>query len=175
MKKNIFKLSLILSIASITTSVFADSHTLSLGYAQTKIEDNLKIRGVQTQYRYEFDSPLSLVGTLSYQTGDDKFEDFDEIGQIDVKHLSLLAGPAYRINEFFSVYGVIGLANTKVDSSLISTTDYDKYELSETALAYGAGLILNPTSQTAINVGYEATKIDDTKFTGFNISFGYKF
>lgn len=42
-------------------SRLADNHTLSAGYAQSKVQDFKNIKGVNLQYRYEWDSPVSVV------------------------------------------------------------------------------------------------------------------
>lgn len=45
---------MILSVMS--GSRLADNHTLSAGYAQSKVQDFKNIKGVNLQYRYEWDS-----------------------------------------------------------------------------------------------------------------------
>ena len=59
------------SCALLTTTTFAEKHTLSLGYAQTDVQDVMDLDGVSLQYRYENESPLGFVSTLSYQTGEE--------------------------------------------------------------------------------------------------------
>ncbi|MDY6461988.1 Ail/Lom family outer membrane beta-barrel protein [Acinetobacter faecalis] len=46
---------------------------------------------------------------------------------------------------------------------------------SETGFAYGVGLTVNPIQNIAINVGYEGTNVDSTRFNGFNVGVGYRF
>lgn len=169
------KLGLILSMTTLTTTTFAQQHTVSLGYAQSEIENAFDIRGVHAQYRYELETPLSVMATMSYQTGDETWIEPGERQDTDVKHFSLLAGPAYRLNENFSVYGVVGIAHSKVESSYRALNIYENMDLSETAFAYGVGININPVPQYAINIGYEGTKVDGAKFDGFNISAGYRF
>ncbi|EEY3549660.1 Ail/Lom family protein, partial [Escherichia coli] len=53
---------MILSVMS--GSTLADNHTLSAGYAQSKVQDFKNIKGVNLQYRYEWDSPVSVVGSF---------------------------------------------------------------------------------------------------------------
>lgn len=164
------------SCALLTTTTFAEKHTLSLGYAQTDVQDVMDLDGVSLQYRYENESPLGFVSTLSYQTGEENWEDDDEsYGKLEAKHLTILGGPAYRFNNFISAYAVGGLAHTKIEDRNMSPGYSESYELTETNFAYGAGVIINPTEQLAINIGYEGTKVDSVKLDGFNISAGYRF
>lgn len=53
------KISLAVFIAASLASgaALADNQTVSVGYTQSKIEDFKNIRGVNAQYRYEWDSP----------------------------------------------------------------------------------------------------------------------
>lgn len=41
------------------------SQTLSVGYAQSKVEDFKNMPGVNLQYRYEWDSPVSVVASFT--------------------------------------------------------------------------------------------------------------
>lgn len=67
---------IILSTLFITTSVLvvnvaqADTNAFSVGYAQSKVQDFKNIRGVNVKYRYEDDSPVSFISSLSYLYGD---------------------------------------------------------------------------------------------------------
>ncbi|WP_458864243.1 porin family protein, partial [Xenorhabdus khoisanae] len=48
-----------------------DSNTVAVGYAQSKVQNFKNIRGVNLHYRYEMDSPVSIVGSLTYMKGDE--------------------------------------------------------------------------------------------------------
>jgi len=169
------------------SNALADNHTVSVGYAQSKVEDFKNIRGVNVQYRYEWDSPLSVIGSFSYMKGDESYSErddyFDDIGgydsKTDVKYYSLMAGPAYRINDYVSFYGLIGLAHTKVDEKASYLTQYsEEYNESKTSFAYGAGVVVNPISNLSLSVGYEGTRVkynEDVAINGFNIGIGYRF
>lgn len=65
---------------------------------------------MNVQYRYEWDAPLSVIGSFTYMSGDDDqryYVDSDSVkNSIDVKYYSLMAGPAYRINEYVSLYAL---------------------------------------------------------------------
>ncbi|MNS16757.1 Attachment invasion locus protein precursor [compost metagenome] len=184
------KISLAVFVAASLASgaALADNQTVSLGYAQSKVENFKNIRGVNAQYRYEWDSPLSVIGSFTYMSGDDDqkyYVDSDSVkNHIDVKYYSLMAGPAYRINEYVSLYALGGVAHTKadVDTKWVNAGDgyTQKDSLSEksTSFAYGAGVQFNPTEELAVNVGYEGTNADidgSHSINGWNVGVGYRF
>lgn len=184
------KISLAVFVAASLASgaALADNHTVSLGYAQSKVENFKNIRGVNAQYRYEWDPPLSVIGSFTYMSGDDDqkyYVDSDSVkNHIDVKYYSLMAGPAYRINEYVSLYALGGVAHTKadVDTKWVNSGDgyTQKDSLSEksTSFAYGAGVQFNPTDELAVNVGYEGTNADidgSHSINGWNVGVGYRF
>lgn len=184
------KISLAVFVAASLASgaALADNHTVSLGYAQSKVENFKNIRGVNAQYRYEWDSPLSVIGSFTYMSGDDDqkyYVDSDSVkNHIDVKYYSLMAGPAYRINEYVSLYALGGVAHTKadVDTKWVNAGDgyTQKDSLSEksTSFAFGAGVQFNPTDELAVNVGYEGTNADidgSHSINGWNVGVGYRF
>lgn len=184
------KISLAVLIAASLASgaALADNQTVSVGYAQSKIEDFKNIRGVNAQYRYEWDSPWSAVGSFTYMSGDQDehyYVDSDSVkNHIEAKYYSLLVGPAYRINEYVSLYALGGFAHTKadVDTKWVNAGDgfTQKESSSEksTSFAYGAGVQFNPTPELAINVGYEGTNADldgNYAINGFNVGVGYRF
>lgn len=174
---------LLSSCAVISTNAVADNHTVSLGYAQSKIQDFKNIRGVNVQYRYEWDSPLSVIGSFTYMKGDDSYSlrengsGYD--GKTDVKYYSLLAGPAYRINDYVSFYALAGFAHTKAEDKTTYLTQYsEEYSSNKTSFAYGAGVAINPVENIAVNIGYEGTRVkyeENVSVNGFNISVGYRF
>lgn len=188
--RNMKKISLAVCVAASLASgaALADNQTVSLGYAQSKVENFKNIRGVNAQYRYEWDSPLSVIGSFTYMSGDDDqkyYVDSDSVkNHIDVKYYSLMAGPAYRINEYVSLYALGGVAHTKadVDTKWVNAGDgyTQKDSLSEksTSFAYGAGVQFNPTDELAVNVGYEGTNADidgSHSINGWNVGVGYRF
>lgn len=161
----------------------ADNHTVSLGYAQSKVQDFKNIRGVNAQYRYEWDSPVSVISSLTYMNGDDSNSlrenggGYD--GKADVKYYSLLAGPAYRFNDYVSFYALAGLAHTKIEDKTTYLTQYsEEYSGNKTSFAYGAGVAINPVENIAVNIGYEGTQVkydENVSVNGFNLSVGYRF
>lgn len=184
------KLSLAVLAMGVLTSgmAIADSQSVSIGYAQADVKDFKNIRGVNLQYRYEFDSPFSAVGSFTYMSGSEDrnyYVDSDSVNtNIDVKYYSLMVGPAYRINEYVSLYALGGAARTKADIDVkwLESSNNEIYRESEsrhsTSFAYGAGIIINPIENLTVNVGYEGTTADiEDKYqiNGFNIGVGYRF
>ncbi|KGB02975.1 MULTISPECIES: Ail/Lom family outer membrane beta-barrel protein [Leclercia] len=184
------KLSLAVLVAAGLASgaALADNQTVSVGYAQSKVEDFKNIRGVNVQYRYEWDSPVSLMGSFTYMSGDEDehyylFSDSVK-NHIEAKYYSLLVGPAYRINDYVSLYALGGVARVKADGHTTWVNGGDNYtqrdSISEksTSFAYGAGVQFNPTPELAIGVGYEGTNADlgdDYGINGWNLTVGYRF
>ena len=166
----------------------ADNQSVSVGYAQSKVEDFKNIRGVNLQYRYEFDSPVSLLGSFTYMKGDDDQNYFlasDYVqNHVEAKYYSLLVGPAYRLNEYVSLYALGGVTRTKADGHTTWHNAGDNYvgretiSADSTSFAYGAGVIFNPVENFTVNVGYEGTNADlegDRAIDGFNVGVGYRF
>lgn len=181
-------LGMVIAASTISGAAMAESNTLSLGYAQSDVEGFKDIRGVNLQYRYELDSPLSVLGSFTYMSGDDDQDYYvasDAVhNSIDVKYYSLMVGPAYRINEYVSLYALGGIAHTKADgdTTWVNAGDYyvghDSISEKSTDFAWGAGVQFNPTEQLAINVGYEGTNVDiagSRSINGFNVGVGYRF
>lgn len=188
--KKIIPIAIFACLTSLSINAIAAEQTVSIGYAQTKVDDFKDIKGVNLQYLYETDSlPVGIVVSTSYMSGKKterdsiSFEDttvnFDTKAKI--KYFSLLAGPSYSFNEYVSAYGLLGFAHTKlnVDAYLSDPQINLSDKESKTSFAYGVGLSLNPIENVAVNVGYEGTHAkydgDKIKFNGFNIGVGYTF
>lgn len=187
MKAKITVIALLCACTFTSASALADNHTVSIGYAQSKVEGFKDIRGVNVQYRYEWDSPFSIIGSFSYMQGDESYsyrtQYFGETTGYDVKtklkYYSLLAGPSYRINDYVSLYALAGLANTRVEDRVVYSSQYaEDFNDNKTSFAYGAGVIINPTNSLSVSVGYEGTRVkyyENVAINGFNIGVGYRF
>ncbi|MDC9597496.1 Ail/Lom family outer membrane beta-barrel protein [Xenorhabdus sp. XENO-2] len=171
---------------------YADSQTVAVGYAQSKIQDIKNLRGVNLHYRYEWDSPVSIIGSFAYMKGNESHSGYNDYGprkaNADLKYYSLMAGPAYRINDYMSVYGLLGFAHSKVDLSEGETERGRNGEIiyysvkadnKSTSLAYGAGVEINPMPNLSLYAGYEGSSLkgheDRFNINGFNIGVGYRF
>jgi len=191
MKKSVL-VSLIMVALGIHANAHADQQTVTLGYAQSKVQDFKNIRGINLKYRYEWDSPLSLIGSLTYMSGSGSYtpstgsmDIFD--GDAKVKYYSLAVGPAWRFNQYISLYGLLGLNYNKVDYRESWYNYEGRYvymgdtSLNEkkTSLMYGAGVQINPMENLAIDIGYEGSRLDvadkDMSIDGFVLNLGYTF
>lgn len=177
--------------AAVGFSSFAQAeHTISLGYAQSKVKDFKDIKGVNAKYLYETDSALGIIGSLTYMQGSESINENSSFASYsdkhDLKYYSLAAGPTYRINQFINIYGLVGVAHTSFkDIEEWSHTDSGRFtgsrdrSASSTNLMYGAGLQINPIENIAIDIGYEGSKAKlfekNYSVNGFNVGIGYRF
>ena len=169
----------------------ADTQTVSLGWAHSKMSSLDSLNGVNLKYRYETDSPLSLIGSFTWLSGDQKFVSYANRDRVEnkaeVKSYSLMAGPAWRVNEYISFYGLLGLNYVKADvrshwfnwEGQFVERGYLTENHKKTAFAYGAGIQLNPLENVAVDIGYEGSTFEmagkDYHLNGFNIAVGYRF
>lgn len=150
-------------------------------------------RGINIKYRYEFDDNWGVIGSFTYAR--EKYDGHINLsepsgdvsgsgkGSIKGDYFSLLAGPAYRVNDYVSGYAMIGLAKSKIKYSADYAYNYDgdsengsyREDRSRTSFAYGVGLQFNPVKNIAIDVAYEGSGSGDWKTNGFNVGVGYTF
>ena len=169
----------------------ADNRTVTMGYSQSKVQDLNDIKGVNLKYRYGWNSPVSIINSFTCMSGsEDKsclVEDITK-GHLALTYYSLAAGPAYRLNNYIGIYGLIGLNYSKGDARVRWNNDegdsyHDMgtiaYSGKKTTFMYGAGLQLTPAENRAVDVGYEGSSYkDDIKtrsINGFHIGVGYRF
>jgi len=179
----------ILLTASLASSMAqANNHTFSVGFAHSEVHGFDNLNGVNAQYRYEFGSPISLLGSFSWMKAHAKQEYLagsDIVhNDIDLNYYSLLAGPAYRLNDYVSFYAVGGTAWVKATGNTRWMT-YGNNEVNHNGIseksasfAWGVGMVMNPFNALSINLGYEGTKanLDRNKaINGFNVGMGYRF
>lgn len=194
MKKNAATALILAGSFLVGQSAMAESQTVSIGWAHGKIENANNLNGVNLQYRYEWNSPVSLVTSFTWMSGSEDNSWHDAWGdsykqQVDTTYYSLLVGPAYRINEYVSLYGLIGAARTKTDVNYEWRNSVGADEpgghktingsTDSTNFAYAAGISINPVENLAINIGYEGTRADfygaNYAINGFNVGVGYRF
>ncbi|CAM3806898.1 Ail/Lom family outer membrane beta-barrel protein [Xenorhabdus thuongxuanensis] len=178
MKKLVLATLITVGISALSMNVYATGEsTISVGYAQShvkitgdKLDENPK--GFNVKYRYEFDNDWSVIGSFVYtHQGYEYYYDGYKTATIDLDYYSLTAGPAYRINEYVSAYGLIGSAHGKAEAK---SGGYSHSE-SKTELAYAAGLQINPIPNMAIDASYEYSKIGEVKVGTWVIGVGYRF
>lgn len=186
--KKLILASALLSLFSVAHNASAANHSLTLGYAQSKLENIENIKGVNVKYRFEFDHPVSVITSFSYMSGD--YKDSFSYGwghhteTVEMKSYSLSVGPAYRFNDYISIYGMVGVGVNKIEDDIRwdnTFGDSHYYNSSETsaAPAYSVGLQINPTENFVIDAAYEMTKAkfegESYSVKGFNVGVGYRF
>ncbi len=135
----------------------------------------------------EFNASLSVIGSFSYLSGDKNYNFDDESVYLDEKDKAklwtLMAGPAWRVNDYISFYGLVGFSYLKASENVSWVESSERFSSEESwngnGFAYGVGLQINPAANFVIDIGYEGSRIKD-KFgsynnNGFNIGVGYRF
>ncbi|KAB8310065.1 hypothetical protein EH228_12245 [Erwinia endophytica] len=107
----------------------ANNQTVTLGFAQSKLQNVGNIEGVNLKYRYEWDSPFSIISSFTYMSDTFNYTYFDyDNDKMDhhakLTYYSLAVGPAYRFNDYISLYGLVGLNYNKGKAR----TRWNKYE-----------------------------------------------
>ncbi|WP_272482833.1 Ail/Lom family outer membrane beta-barrel protein [Buttiauxella izardii] len=191
--KYTFLTAVLLSALGATSVAQADTQSITAGYAQAHVQDFKNINGMNLKYRYEWESPVSVMTSFSFMSGSKGYSYNVERDIIDnsanVKYYSLTAGPAWRINELVSVYGLLGASYSKVkynynwknyegDRGYVDMGNYSGKNDS-TSLVYSAGVQINPVENMVIDLAYEGSNLDDGasdhSVNGFNIGVGYRF
>ncbi|WP_336879632.1 Ail/Lom family outer membrane beta-barrel protein [Providencia rettgeri] len=174
-----------LALAVVTVStllgssvVMADTDSIYAGYARVKPQYDKALNGFTLGYQHEFMSGWGLMTNFTYAKGDRK--ETEEDASANIKYYSLMTGPSYRINDYIGLYGQLGLAHIKAKGSAHYEDGYtEHFSQSKSALAWGAGIIVNPADNFAITAGYEGShfSVDDDKVStnGFNVTAGYRF
>lgn len=170
----------------------ANEHSVSLGYAQSKFQA-FTLKGLNFKYRNEWDSSLSVITSLTAlgHTSPSELayeEKTTTMSAVNAKftYISLAVGPAYRINNFVSIYSLIGYNRSSVrfegQSLNIPTEKIKNFKNDEHShsMMYGAGIQINPLDNITVDLGYEGTKVKSTKdkkdaVNGFNIGVGVRF
>lgn len=88
------------------------------------------------------------------------------------QYYGITAGPAYRLNDWASIYGVVGVGYGK-----FQTTDYPtyKHDTSDYGFSYGAGLQFNPMENVALDFSYEQSRIRSVDVGTWIAGVGYRF
>ena len=151
-------------------SAFAGDATVSGGYAQSDMQGIAnKANGFNLKYRYEFDGePLGVIGSFTYT---EKNRTTGEGVYNKGQYYGFTAGPAYRLTDWASIYGVIGFGVGKFQQ-----TDYpNKSDTSDVGVAYGAGVQFNPMENVALDFSYEQSRIRSVDVGTWIAGVGYRF
>ncbi|MFU9137810.1 Ail/Lom family outer membrane beta-barrel protein [Erwinia tasmaniensis] len=185
--KKLYTSLFVLAALSGAAPTHAEQHTLSLGYAQSKVQDFKNIRGVNAKYRYEYDSALGIISSFTYMNGKEDYHFSNAFNTVsrsaDLKYYSLAVGPAYRFNQYISLYGLLGVNYNKSHIEKMWQNSSLRYQETsgnnKASFMYGLGIQINPLDSLAIDIGYEGSNLDDAgnhlSINGFNIGLGYRF
>ena len=151
------------------TAVAATS-TVTGGYAQSDAQGAAnKMNGFNLKYRYEQDSnPLGVIGSFTYTEKDrtDASGDYNK-----TQYYGITAGPAYRLNDWASIYGVVGVGYGKFQNNNFP----NKSDMSDYGFSYGAGLQFNPIENVALDFSYEQSRIRNVDVGTWIAGVGYRF
>ncbi|RLM25789.1 outer membrane protein OmpX [Brenneria alni] len=152
-------------------SALAGQSTVSAGYAQGDAQGVAnKVKGFNLKYRYEWDnSPLGAIGSFTYLEKTGTNDGFYNKGQ----YMGFTAGPAYRLTDWASIYGVIGFSHGKLTSNATNGADNNRND--DYGFTYGAGLQFNPIQDVALDVGYEQSRIRSVDVGTWAVGVGYRF
>lgn len=168
--KKIACFSALAAILAVTVgSAGASSSTVSGGYAQSDLQGVVnKANGFNLKYRYEFDnSPVGVISSFTYTE-----KDHNRGGEYNkAQYYGLTAGPAYRINDWASIYGVIGVGYAKAQFGEIPSTSSN----SDYGFSYGAGLQFNPIENVALDFSYEQSRVRSVDIGTWIAGVGYRF
>ncbi|PHM71853.1 Ail/Lom family outer membrane beta-barrel protein [Xenorhabdus kozodoii] len=189
--KNALLATLVVSSFIYGSVTYADSQTVAVGYAQSQVQDFKTIRGANLHYSYEWDSPVIIMGSFTYMKGskNGSYNNNNQSwkGSADLKYYSLMVGPAYRIDDGVSIYGLLGFSHSKID---LFENEYEEIKgkishyswninKESTHFAYGAGVEFNPIQNLSLYAGYEGSSAKysskDQGINGFNVGLGYRF
>jgi len=176
MMKKIACLSALACVVALgASSAFADTSTVTAGYAQGDMQGVAnKANGFNLKYRWEQDSnPLGVIGSFTYIEDDSTPASGD---YRKAQYYGLTAGPAYRLNDWASIYGVVGVGYGKTQyNESAASTNREKYDSSDYGFSYGAGLQFNPIQNVALDVSYEQSRIRSVDVGTWIAGVGYSF
>jgi outer membrane protein X len=154
------------------TSAFAGQSTVTGGYAQGDAQGVInKAKGFNLKYRYEFDdsNPLGVITSFTYIARNEN----NNGEYIKGQYYGITAGPAYRLNDWASIYGVVGIGAGQFDFR--DNDDNTKNRNSDVGVSYGAGLQFNPMENVALDVSYEQSRIRSVDVGTWIAGVGYRF
>ena len=181
MKHAVSLAALIAALLTGNTMVNAAEHSLSLGYTRAKL-DSVKLHGADIKYRFEWGSPWSVIGSFSFQTKNtglisDNSQGIKS-GENKIKIGSLMAGPAWRFNEFFSLYGMAGLNKLKLhqqwkmnQANSNGTQSSQQFSDSSHHLSpvISIGTQINPLNSVVIDLSYSVSR-QKTGYARYNFN-----
>lgn len=170
-----------------TTNTFADN-AVSLGYSHGKVSNGDNLRGANIKYSHSGEE-WGILTAVNFMSGSKKnisgsYEsDRFLSGERDTQYFSIMVGPTYKINQYLTAYGTLGLAHTSSDLNSIivgeSRTGTLSQSISTTSLAYALGLQAHVTEKFLIDFSYEGASsnnaLNNERLNAFTVGVGYKF
>lgn len=161
----------------------AERHTVILDYAHARLDNFREPDGVNIKYRYEWGSALSLINSFTSLGGDNHNANG---GKTELNYYAYSIGPAYYLNRYIVMYGLVGLSHSNVKNSAAWVVEQSnggrrgsRGASSGSAFAYGAGLLFTPRENIVLDVGYEGSQIDigglNRDVNLFTVGVGYRF
>jgi len=168
--KKIACLSALACVLAVSAGSAMAQSTVSAGYAQSDLQGVAnKANGLNLKYRYENGSDaLGWIGSFTY-TSKNRTESGD---YMKGHYYSITGGPAYRLNDWASLYGTVGLGYGKFQSN---KPNHDTNSYSDVGFSYGAGVQFNPIQNVALDVGYEQSRIRSVDVGTWTAGVGYSF
>lgn len=170
--KKIACLSALAAVLAVSAgSAVAATSTVSGGYAQSDAQGiSNKNSGFNLKYRYEQDNnPVGVIGSFTYT---EKSRTTGEGVYNKAQYYGITAGPAFRINDWASIYGVVGVGYGKFQQ----TQDVVRHsDTSDYGFSYGAGLQFNPMENVALDFSYEQSRIRSVDVGTWIAGVGYRF
>ncbi|KOC92825.1 outer membrane protein OmpX [Winslowiella iniecta] len=168
--KKIACLSALACVLAVSAGSAMAESTVTGGYAQSDFQGVAnKANGFNLKYRYENgNDPLGWIGSFTWT---EKNHNVDSL-YVKSQYYGLTAGPAYRLNDWASIYGVVGVGYGKVNAT---GPDREKGDGSDYGFSYGAGLQFNPIENVAVDVGYEQSRIRSVDVGTWIVGAGYRF
>lgn len=170
MNKNLLSCSLLSGLLLLPLTGAA-THTLTLGTAQSRITQYNHLRGINLKYRYEWDSALSLMTSVSWlKSVTDVERDRGYLyhaSHTKLRQYSVLAGPAWRANQWLSIYALAGAAVTKAEKKWVNVFvapirlkyEYKHTDSSRSVVPVAAlGVQLTPLKYLALDLSYEFSR-----------------
>lgn len=169
MKKIACLSALVCALVVSANPVMAQS-TVTGGYAQSDYQGVInKANGFNLKYRYENGSaPFGWIGSFTYTKKDRTTNNLYNKEQ----YYGLTAGPAVRMNDWASIYGVIGVGYSKF---ITNKPNHNKSDTSDCGFSYGGGLQVNPIQNVALDFSYEQSRIRSVDVGTWIVGVGYSF
>ena len=165
--KKIACLSALACVLAVSVGTASATSTVTGGYAQSDMQGVAnKAGGFNLKYRYENDTQLGYIASFTHTEKSNTEDGVYSKGQ----YYGITAGPAVRINDWASIYGVVGVGYGK-----FQTTGATDSNTSDYGFSYGAGMQFNPIENVALDVSYEQSRIRNVDVGTWIAGVGYRF